>query len=369
VDPSSLIFLAIIAIWAAYLLGHWVRRRDQLATARSIDRFSESMRVLERRTPTRPVAAARPTARAYVVAPVRAPASRPAGRPLTGGGRRPPAGLRAAALAARSSRPGLTPGGEVTSSTSHHRITRAAARRRARLVLVLGAATAVAWLLAAATAVVWWPAALVSGVLLAVLVQLRRTVRAASSAPAARSSARRSTGSVRSASPRRSRRSRGLAARVPAPARRPRRHQQDARAVLQQLGAMRAGASHRSAAGDETNPVDGAPAAFVPATPDVTPNRPGVGSGHDRAGAARQPADPDGGWQPVPVPPPTYTLKPKARPAVRRPVAEPGATGAAGSDAPARTSAPSHADVPATNQPDPTFDLDEILERRIAAGG
>nr|WP_284288238.1 hypothetical protein [Angustibacter aerolatus] len=28
-DPSSLIFVAIVAIWAAYLLGHWVRRRDQ----------------------------------------------------------------------------------------------------------------------------------------------------------------------------------------------------------------------------------------------------------------------------------------------------------------------------------------------------
>ena len=66
VDPSSLIFVAIIAVWAAYLLGHWVRRRDQLATARSIDRFSDAMRVLERRAPA-PVA--RPVARAYVVSP------------------------------------------------------------------------------------------------------------------------------------------------------------------------------------------------------------------------------------------------------------------------------------------------------------
>ena len=54
-----------------------------------------------------------------------------------------------------------------------------------------------------------------------------------------------------------------------------------------------------------------------------------------------------GGWSPVPVPPPTYTLKPKA---------------------PARRV--SAAVVP---QPEPatapvTFDLDEILERRIASG-
>ena len=51
VQPSSLIFLVLIAIWAAYLLQHWVRRREHLATARSVDRFSDAMRVLERRSP------------------------------------------------------------------------------------------------------------------------------------------------------------------------------------------------------------------------------------------------------------------------------------------------------------------------------
>ncbi|KYH45643.1 hypothetical protein [Branchiibius sp. NY16-3462-2] len=47
--PSSLIFVVIILIWAAYLLQHWIRRREALATARSVDRFSEAMRVLDRR--------------------------------------------------------------------------------------------------------------------------------------------------------------------------------------------------------------------------------------------------------------------------------------------------------------------------------
>jgi type II secretory pathway pseudopilin PulG len=51
VQPSSLIFLVIVAIWLAYLVQHWVRRREHLATARSVDKFSEAMRVLERRTP------------------------------------------------------------------------------------------------------------------------------------------------------------------------------------------------------------------------------------------------------------------------------------------------------------------------------
>ena len=51
VDPSSLIFVVIIGIWAVYLVQHWVRRREQLATSRSLDRFSDAMRVLERRAP------------------------------------------------------------------------------------------------------------------------------------------------------------------------------------------------------------------------------------------------------------------------------------------------------------------------------
>lgn len=47
--PNSLIFAVILAVWAAYLIQHWIRRRDHVATARSVDRFSEAMRVLERR--------------------------------------------------------------------------------------------------------------------------------------------------------------------------------------------------------------------------------------------------------------------------------------------------------------------------------
>jgi hypothetical protein len=61
VQPSSLIFLVIVAIWVAYLIQHWVRRREHLATARSVDKFSEAMRVLERRnslSTTAPVAGA-----------------------------------------------------------------------------------------------------------------------------------------------------------------------------------------------------------------------------------------------------------------------------------------------------------------------
>ncbi|MEO5981008.1 MAG: hypothetical protein ABIQ13_01700 [Pedococcus sp.] len=71
-QPSSLIFLVIIAVWAAYFVQYWVRRREHLATAQSVDRFSETMRVLERRSPlpaTDLSTAARPS---YAVSPARA---------------------------------------------------------------------------------------------------------------------------------------------------------------------------------------------------------------------------------------------------------------------------------------------------------
>ena len=48
-SPSSLIFLVLLGVWAAYFAQYWLRRRDHLATARSVDQFTEAMRVLERR--------------------------------------------------------------------------------------------------------------------------------------------------------------------------------------------------------------------------------------------------------------------------------------------------------------------------------
>lgn len=46
---SSLIFLTVVGLWAAYLVPHWLRRREQLSACRSVDRFSAAMRVLARR--------------------------------------------------------------------------------------------------------------------------------------------------------------------------------------------------------------------------------------------------------------------------------------------------------------------------------
>ncbi|MBA2696506.1 MAG: hypothetical protein H0U62_11870, partial [Actinobacteria bacterium] len=69
--PSSLIFVVILAVWAAYLMQHWVRRRDHIATARSVDRFSEAMRVLERRQRAPRIDSRAPAPRSYAVSPAR----------------------------------------------------------------------------------------------------------------------------------------------------------------------------------------------------------------------------------------------------------------------------------------------------------
>ncbi len=71
VQPSGLIFLVIIAVWATYLLQHWVRRREHLATARSVDRFSDAMRVLERRVPLPGFDLSATQPRSYSVSPAR----------------------------------------------------------------------------------------------------------------------------------------------------------------------------------------------------------------------------------------------------------------------------------------------------------
>ncbi len=49
-DLSSLVFVAIIGVWAAYLVPHWLSRRDDLAQSRTPDRFSGGLRVLQRRS-------------------------------------------------------------------------------------------------------------------------------------------------------------------------------------------------------------------------------------------------------------------------------------------------------------------------------
>jgi hypothetical protein len=71
-SPSSLIFLVLLGVWAAYFVQYWVRRRDHVATARSVEQFSEAMRVLERRDPLPRADLSEPAPRSYAVHPARA---------------------------------------------------------------------------------------------------------------------------------------------------------------------------------------------------------------------------------------------------------------------------------------------------------
>ena len=50
-DLSGLIFVALAIAWAAYLIPKALRHHDDVVRGRSIDRFSQSMRVLARREP------------------------------------------------------------------------------------------------------------------------------------------------------------------------------------------------------------------------------------------------------------------------------------------------------------------------------
>src|SRR6476661_7763294 len=69
VPVSSLVFVVIVAIWAAYLVQHWARRREDAAATRSMEDFSEAMRVLEKR-PALPVTdLSTPRPHSYAVKP------------------------------------------------------------------------------------------------------------------------------------------------------------------------------------------------------------------------------------------------------------------------------------------------------------
>ena len=50
-DLSGLIFVALAVAWAAYLIPKALRHHDDVVRGRSVDRFSDSMRVLARREP------------------------------------------------------------------------------------------------------------------------------------------------------------------------------------------------------------------------------------------------------------------------------------------------------------------------------
>ena len=158
VQPSSLIFLVIIAIWAAYLLQHWIRRREHLATARSVDRFSDAMRVLERRTLLPQSDLSAPQPRSYAVSPARP--SRP----------------EVVVKRAQSQTPNVStrPAFEVLLKRTFHAPARLSARRVRGLSLLASLSLAIVGsLLAAFSVLPWWSVAVAFAFVVGDLAWLR----------------------------------------------------------------------------------------------------------------------------------------------------------------------------------------------------
>jgi hypothetical protein len=355
VQPSSLIFVLVIAIWAAYLLQHWLRRREHLSTARTIDRFSASMRVLDRTKAGRPSASGGLSTTGSI--PLHRRSTGLAVREVAGGDTMavpvPDAGATAS-----PSRPGR--GRRVAGVTlpkvrmpkavgAVPRTTRALAAgagRSTRLRPVLGLAVLGGGLAALVTALAaafgwlsWAVPLLFALVAVAGIVGLRRLAAAAVSqrmarqdgrAPAdgrataagnAATSARAATTAPRSSrrpSPRPSRGGRPPARRPAAPGRTGTPGQRTA-------AGQRGGASGGTRAAGEpaaygarpvatsSEVVASAGAATASARPEPRDRVFDLASVEATIAAARGiPPEVVGGWSPVPVPPPTYTLKAKA---------------------------------------------------------
>lgn len=146
---SSLVFVVIIAIWGAYLMSHWVRRREHLAMARSVDRYSRAMRVLERTGPVAQGTMQRRTVREVL-------------RPVGTG----------AAVA------GVATARTVAAGAGAVRRTRMTRRARGRLVLSMLVVVLVTAVLAPFTPVPWWVPAVAFVGLAGVLVLLGRLAAA-----------------------------------------------------------------------------------------------------------------------------------------------------------------------------------------------
>lgn len=310
-QPSSLIFVVIVAIWAAYLVQHWIRRREALVTARSVDQFSEAMRVLEHRGSAEPVEASDAK-----TAPTKHPRTTPArvSTPL------PRTSLRAGSVMTESSTKQPTsvdePVQEVETVSAPvrvgSRIIRALAALNSRRVRGLALLASLVLLLAAVVMapigmLPWW-SPIVSLLLVGgVFTWLRKEAVAEQ------------------------------------------RARQEAREASRPV--QRTGAPAKEQVGTHSGPQLGASRVPMPARDVVFDHaQPAVPS--ESAKPAPQAAPVEGGWSPVPVPRPTYTMKAKAEPTVTAPVAP---------QAP-QTTAARHADTPIEELPFDGLALDQDLE-------
>ncbi|GEK21391.1 hypothetical protein [Cellulomonas xylanilytica] len=369
-DLAGPVALALVGLWVAYLVPHKLRHRQQLLESRADDRFSEALRVVavsDRRN--RPEAAAGVTVsstaglltpgKGLPVATGSATGGTTVDRPhgtqdrITADAARRAAQARAARAASVARRG-------------------AAARRRALLAGFLVVATVVGWAAVGLSPLVTWVAGVVPTVLLgSVLVLGRRAVLAGREADEAweqkiaderRTASGPRTGAMRAVAT-------ATAAKPVAPA-------ADARVEAPVEAPLEAPAAFVT--GRAVHPSDASTEVFARIVEDK-----GESDGPARHASTGQvpvvrrsvsehsadaPEQEDEAWSPVPVPRPTYTMKPSA------PRREPAPLENLEGSTAARTAeadAPADAERPPLEAPVETtgsIDLNAVLAKRRAAG-
>jgi len=190
VDLSGIIFVVLAVAWAVYLIPKALKHHDEVARTRSIDRFSNAMRVLARREPVN-----RRDTRLVVTPP------RPAGPrvvvPSTSAAGSAATASAAATAAVSASRP----------APRERAAARAAARRRRHILMFLLLADAAVVTVAALGFAPWWsvaiPAVLTVLYLFLCRTQVRRQSEAAWTAAASAVSTTASSDEEASVAPRR----------------------------------------------------------------------------------------------------------------------------------------------------------------------
>ncbi|SDD98075.1 hypothetical protein [Nocardioides lianchengensis] len=176
-DWSALIFVALAVAWAAYLIPVAIRSHDDAVRSRSVERFSNRMRVLARREPVGSktarlvVTPGRPASTAVVVTKPSA-ADEPASEPAPVAEAPAPAPVE------------LTP----AQRRARREAARRATKRRRNVLAVLLVANAVVALLAGLNVFSWWWTAAPGGLLVAWLVLCRVMVKGEQAALAPRAS-------------------------------------------------------------------------------------------------------------------------------------------------------------------------------------
>jgi uncharacterized membrane protein len=319
VPVSSLIFVVIVAIWAAYLVQHWLRRREDAAAGRSVEGFSEAMRVLEKRPVVPPTDLRTPRPRSYSVVPARL------ARPTVDVKRAAPAGPRRSPLVARRSEEAAF---EASLASQHAEAVSPEPReeqperrvsmtqRRLRALVLL---SAIAWLPVSVTLTIrgvllWVSVPFAALTVVAVLFWLRTEAQADRFRAAATRGVRRVRRAGRSAvveptlSADDTQIIQGLVSEV--------------RAASAGIGVARVEPAAARAAEHAVEPAVSLDAvvehvahevvAHEVVTRDVVFDVQAVDTGAVPTAAAQPEELPEGSWSPVPVPKPTYTLKSKA---------------------------------------------------------